>query len=176
MNNDRSLARWSQTIHELFAEQVLQRPEATAISSGGVQISFADLDERTDRIAGWLVAHGVHVDDVVAVEMDRGHDLIAALLGVLKAGGAYLSLESSTPAARREQLVAAAGAVARIAGGDLPAGADLPTLRLPAEPGELAASPGWSPATSPTSARTRPSCTCRRPRSTRPPSRSGRRC
>ena len=100
------------TLPEMFAAQVHDRGGEVAVTSGGTDVTFGALDERSGRIAAWLAAHGVGVEDVVAVELERGHDLIAVLIGVLKAGAAYLPLETGIPQARRERLATAAGAVA----------------------------------------------------------------
>ncbi|MFE4588984.1 amino acid adenylation domain-containing protein [Streptomyces laurentii] len=142
-HENRQDMRWEHTIAELFATQVRSRPRATAVSFAGTDLSYAELDARSDWIAGRLAEHGVGPDAVVAVRVDRGPDLIAALLGVLKAGGAYLALECDMPCARRAELMAAAGAVALVTGEeaaqegtpaepDPVAGLGLPVLRLPA--------------------------------------------
>lgn len=123
---------WSDlTMVDLFAEQVRARPTATAVSFGKVDISYAELDESSNRVAAWLVQHDVRSEEIVAVEMGRGHDLIAALLGILKVGAAYLALELDTPQCRRDRLIADAGARARVTSVDQPGRADLPILRLP---------------------------------------------
>ncbi|MEU5907128.1 non-ribosomal peptide synthetase [Micromonospora sp. NPDC047467] len=120
---------WAHTIPDLYAAQVRLRPEAVAVSCAGVNLTYAELDERSDRIAGWLRARGVGCEDVVALQLPRGIDLVAALLGILKAGAAYLSLEPDAPRARQEHMLAAVGAAAAVSDG--PQVADLPTLRLP---------------------------------------------
>jgi amino acid adenylation domain-containing protein len=134
MKMDHAEARWQRTVPQLFAAQVRERPDEVAVSSGGAQVSFAELGERADRIAAWLTDRGVGRDgaeDVVAVHLDRGHDVIAALLGVLKAGAAFLALDVGAPEARRQRLVAAAGAVAVVSDGRLSVPAGTPELRLP---------------------------------------------
>ncbi|MFF0745355.1 amino acid adenylation domain-containing protein [Streptomyces sp. NPDC004111] len=103
------------TLPEMFAAQVRDRGDAVAVSSGGTDVTYGALDARSGRIAAWLAAQGIGVEDVVAVELERGHDLIAVMLGVLKAGAAYLPLEVGIPEVRREKLAAAAGAVAVVA-------------------------------------------------------------
>lgn len=120
---------WEHTIPGLFAAQVRRRPGAVAVSCAGDRLTYADLDERSDRIAGWLHAHGVGVEDVVALRLPRGVDLVAAVLGIVKAGAAYLSLELDAPRSRQDQMIASVGAVAAVSDGEPVA--DLPTLRLP---------------------------------------------
>ena len=97
-HENRQDMRWEHTIAELFATQVRSRPRATAVSFAGTDLSYAELDARSDRIAGRLAEHGVGPDAVVAVRVDRGPDLIAALLGVL---GALMAI----PAAAAVQAV-----------------------------------------------------------------------
>lgn len=143
MAHDNQLdTRWESTVPQLFAVQVRKRPQANAVTFGGTHVTYRELDERSDRIARRLRALGVAADAVVAVRVDRGHDLIAALLGVLKAGGAYLGLEADIPLARRTEMMAAAGAMALVTG-DAPAdasgaGTEVSVLRLPAAADEPA--------------------------------------
>src|SRR5918911_4757233 len=119
--HSQSESRWEHTIPALFAAQARERPDAVAVSCCGEHVTYGELDERSDRIAGWLAAQGVGVEDVVAVQLERGHDLVAALLGIAKAGAVYLSLEPGAPQARLEEVVAAAGPVAPVTGHDGPA-------------------------------------------------------
>lgn len=157
MERDNRLdTRWEHTIPQLFAAQVRERPQAIAVTFGGSNVSYAELDERSDRIAHRLRAIGVGPESVVAVRVDRGPGLVAALLGVVKAGGAYLGLEADMPAARRAELITAAGAVALVTGteplreepsaaGEDPDGAD--ALRIAAALPGAAAEPVPGPAT-----------------------------
>jgi amino acid adenylation domain-containing protein len=116
---------------DLFAEQVRTRGAAIAVSSGTAHFSYAELNESSDRVAAWLVQQDVGPEDIVAVEIARGYGLAVALLGVLKAGAAYLALEPDTPRSRRDTLIADAGAVAVLTSqGQLPR-TGLPTLCLP---------------------------------------------
>jgi amino acid adenylation domain-containing protein len=118
------------TMLDLFEQQVGARPEATAVSSGNVDVSYAELDQSSDRVAGWLVQHNVVPEDIVAVEMSRDSNLVVALLGVLKAGAAYLALELDAPRSRRDRLIADARASAVITSPDQPGRDLLPTLRM----------------------------------------------
>jgi amino acid adenylation domain-containing protein len=84
----------------LFAEQARRTPDATAAVHGGARLSYARLDERSDAIAGALLDHGTGAEDVVAVVTGRTLDWLAAVIGVLKAGGAYLPIRPDFPAQR----------------------------------------------------------------------------
>ncbi|MFJ5092625.1 amino acid adenylation domain-containing protein [Streptomyces sp. NPDC088674] len=80
--------------------------DLTAVIDGGREVSYRELDRRSDRLARALVAAGVRPEDVVALLMDRGIDLLVAMLGVLKAGGTFLPLHLAHPADRMRGAVA----------------------------------------------------------------------
>jgi amino acid adenylation domain-containing protein len=88
------------TLPELFAAQVARTPDAVAVVSEGAELTFAELDERSTRLARLLVERGVEPESLVGVLMERSPELVVALLAVLKAGGAYLPLDVRAPASR----------------------------------------------------------------------------
>ncbi|MFF4764683.1 amino acid adenylation domain-containing protein, partial [Streptomyces sp. NPDC001292] len=81
------------TLPELFGAQAARTPDAVAVVSGDVTLSYAELDERARRVACALVGRGVAVEDRVGVVMDRSADLVAVLLGVVRAGAVYVPLD-----------------------------------------------------------------------------------
>jgi amino acid adenylation domain-containing protein len=87
-------------LHELFETQVAQHPDATAVASDEASVSYAELNARANRLARHLRDLGVGPDTLVALALERSVDLVVAILGVLKAGGAYLPLDSTYPADR----------------------------------------------------------------------------
>ena len=87
-------------IDPLFEAQVERSPEAVALVDGQRQWTYRELNARADRLADYLRARGVGPDRIVAVRLPRSAELIAALWGVLKAGGAYLPLDPHLPAER----------------------------------------------------------------------------
>ena len=93
-------------LHQLVEEQVARTPDAIAVIDDDGEVTYAELDTWANRIAGLLREHGVGPDVVVGVLLDRSVGMAAALLGVLKAGGAYLPIETDTPRARVAQLLA----------------------------------------------------------------------
>ncbi|GAB3488159.1 non-ribosomal peptide synthase/polyketide synthase [Amycolatopsis cihanbeyliensis] len=94
------------TIHELFAEQVARTPGAIALLHGDSRLTYRELDERAERIAGYLAGRE---EEYVGVHLGRSLDLVAAQLGILKAGKAYVSLDPAYPAERLRLMVETAG-------------------------------------------------------------------
>ena len=88
------------TISGLFEERAARTPEATALRCGQHRLSYAELNAQANRLARALRDQGVSGENVVAVLMSRSIDLVVALLGIAKAGGAYLPLDPSYPAER----------------------------------------------------------------------------
>jgi amino acid adenylation domain-containing protein len=120
------------TIPGLFSIQVTSRPDAIALSCGAVRWSYRELDQRADLIAAWLRERGVTAEHLVVLQLDRHPDLIAALLGILRAGAAYIALDADLPPYRRAQLLMSASPTAFITGDGNGEEIALPTLRLPA--------------------------------------------
>ncbi|GAA4548882.1 amino acid adenylation domain-containing protein [Amycolatopsis samaneae] len=97
-------------VHEVFARVAARTPDAVALGFGDQRIGYAELDARANRFAHRLVALGVGPERTVGVLLDRGPDLVAALLGVWKAGGAQVPLEPGHPAERLCGMLEDAGA------------------------------------------------------------------
>ncbi|MFX3681351.1 MAG: amino acid adenylation domain-containing protein [bacterium] len=88
------------TVHAEFFRQAAATPEAWAIVGPDGCHTYADVAARAHRIAHLLVAQGLDAEGVVGVMVDRGFEVATVLLGILEAGGAYLPLDASMPAAR----------------------------------------------------------------------------
>ncbi|HEX3126989.1 MAG TPA: amino acid adenylation domain-containing protein [Thermoanaerobaculia bacterium] len=99
------------TIHGLFLEQAARTPELVAVEMGEERLTYAELRDRAERIARSLVTQGLRPEQRVGVVAERSPDLIAALLGILQAGGAYLPLDPTYPAERLEWMMRDAGGV-----------------------------------------------------------------
>ncbi|MEU9083701.1 amino acid adenylation domain-containing protein [Streptomyces sp. NPDC048357] len=93
------------TVPGLFELQVAERPDAVALVCGEESLTYRELDERANRLARELAGHGVGPETVVGVALPRTADLVAALLGVLKAGGAYLPIDPKYPSRRLEHIL-----------------------------------------------------------------------
>ena len=98
------------TLHGLVEEQAARTPDAVAAVFAGRSWTYRRLDERANRIAHRLLTLGVQPGGLVAVCAERSLDLVAALLGVLKAGAAYVPLDPGYPAERLAFMLADSGA------------------------------------------------------------------
>ncbi len=96
---------------ELFAEQVRLRPDAVALVFEDVELSYAELDRRANRLAHALIARGAGPERVVALALPRSADLIVAEVAVLKSGAAYLPLDTDYPAERIGYMLADAAPI-----------------------------------------------------------------
>ncbi|GAB2724147.1 non-ribosomal peptide synthetase [Kitasatospora kifunensis] len=88
------------TFPELFAAQVAAQPEATAVIDEHGSVSYRELDERANRIAHHLIELGAGPDQLIGLCVERGAAMAAGLLGIMKAGAAYLPLDPGYPADR----------------------------------------------------------------------------
>ncbi|MFH8254109.1 amino acid adenylation domain-containing protein [Streptomyces roseolus] len=122
----------ARTLPELFARQVARTPDAPAVSSDRATWTYAQLDAHAERVARRLAARGVGPESVVALAVPRGVELAALVLGVQRAGGAYLPLDPEYPAERIGLLLRDARAALLVGG----AGAELPAVDCPRVPAE----------------------------------------
>jgi non-ribosomal peptide synthetase component F len=108
--NPRPTPRPDACVHHLFEAQVERTPDAMAVESGETRWTFAELNARANRIAHYLRRLGVGPETHVAVFLDRGVQWMAGVLGILKAGAAYVPLDVAYPAARLDAMLADAAA------------------------------------------------------------------
>ncbi|MET0398102.1 MAG: amino acid adenylation domain-containing protein, partial [Longimicrobiaceae bacterium] len=97
-------------VHELFAEQAARTPDAVAVSSATDSLTYAELALRADAVARELRERGVGPDAPVGVCVERSPEMVAAVLGVLRAGGAFLPLDPEYPAERLAFMLEDSGA------------------------------------------------------------------
>ncbi len=87
-------------IHELFEGQARSTPNHTALILGEKSLSYKELNERANKLARKLREKGVQADSIVGIMVNRSFEMIIGILGVLKAGGAYLPIDPAYPADR----------------------------------------------------------------------------
>jgi len=116
------------TIPALFMEQVAQRTDRIALvgvgyghvgPSGEEQLSYGELNRRSDQLAELLREKGVAPDLIVGMIMERSADMLTGILGILKAGGAYLPLDPDFPEERKHYMLCDTNARVLLSTGDL---------------------------------------------------------
>jgi amino acid adenylation domain-containing protein len=87
-------------LHQMFESQAALQPDAVAVTYEGQRLSYAELNQWANQIAHRLIADGIGADDRVAICVERSLEMIAGLVGILKAGAGYVPLDPSYPAER----------------------------------------------------------------------------
>ncbi|MFI6044202.1 amino acid adenylation domain-containing protein [Nocardia sp. NPDC051321] len=100
------------TYPQLFERQVAATPDALAVLCGDVSLTYLELNARANRLARWLIRHGVGPERRVALALPRSAQVVVAMLAVLKAGGAYLPVDPDYPLDRVRYMIVDAAPVA----------------------------------------------------------------
>ncbi|MFD4529066.1 amino acid adenylation domain-containing protein [Streptomyces sp. NPDC058470] len=117
VRNATAAARPDASLPELFRQQAARSPQAVALVHGESELTYAGLDERSDRLALALLAQGVRPEDRVALLLGNRADHVVATLAVSKAGGVYVPLDTRSPEARTRQILEGTGTVLVLADG-----------------------------------------------------------
>ncbi|MFG3111294.1 amino acid adenylation domain-containing protein [Streptomyces tendae] len=112
--NDTDADRVRPTLVEMFREQVRARPDAVAVVDESRSLTYRQVDELSAQLAHHLIARGLAVEGVVGISLERSAEMVIGLLGVLRAGGAFVPLDPHWPAERRAVVIEDAGVVVQL--------------------------------------------------------------
>ncbi|MBZ4016085.1 non-ribosomal peptide synthetase [Streptomyces purpurogeneiscleroticus] len=136
-------------LHEIFARNAAEKPDAVAVTCGDEQLTYGELDGAANRLAHRLIELGAGPGKRVGLAMERSTAMLVAVLGVLKSGAAYVPLDLAHPAGRTGWTLHDAGACALVthaAGREGRPEFDGPVVDLDADAGDLAARDSTAPA------------------------------
>jgi amino acid adenylation domain-containing protein len=94
-----------QCLHDLIAAHAQKSPGAPAVRFGEQLVNYAELDDRAAQVAAQLQANGVSAGDLVALAVPRSLEMIIGIVGILKVGAAYIPIDPTYPAERRQQIL-----------------------------------------------------------------------
>ncbi|WP_233103781.1 non-ribosomal peptide synthetase [Streptomyces flavofungini] len=129
--NDTAAPTPDVTVPALFERQAAATPDAVAVESDGVTLTYAELNARAEQVARALAGRGARPESTVAVALPRSADLVVGLLGVLKSGAAYLPIDPKYPSTRLDHILAAARpalVLTAAESADVLSGTDVPKL------------------------------------------------
>lgn len=109
-NDTAAIYPFGRCLHQLFEDQTKRTPDAVAMVWNGVSYSYRSLNERANQLARYLRLRGVRTESRVALCLDRSLEMVTALLGVLKAGAAYVPMDPSAPHDRSNCMIEDSGA------------------------------------------------------------------
>src|SRR5260221_7525208 len=137
----------AKVLHHYFEAKAARRPEAPALFFGADRISYAELDARSNQAARLLRSRGLGPGSRVGLCLPRSPELYAGLLGILKAGAAYVPIDPAYPPKRREFILSRSGAPGLLSAGPLASSHhNFPGMILDMEPeGRGARRPDASP-------------------------------
>ena len=92
-------------LHHLFEQQAALTPNAIALEFGATQMTYNALNQQANQLAHWLADHGIGAQSRVALSLPRNHELLVAVMAVLKTGAAYVPMDPNYPLDRRSYMV-----------------------------------------------------------------------
>ncbi|HET6707518.1 AMP-binding protein, partial [Amycolatopsis sp.] len=128
---------------ELFGAVVAEGPERVALACGARRWTYAELDAWTGRWAAWLRSRGLRAGDRVALLLPRSPEWVAAVVAAAKAGVVFVPVDPAYPPARREQMLADAGASLVLGTEPAPGVVDLRSADFAAELAAVAPARPW---------------------------------
>ncbi|MEO7583966.1 MAG: non-ribosomal peptide synthase/polyketide synthase [Ferruginibacter sp.] len=100
----------NKSVVELFEEQVIKSPQAVALVFEGQQLTYGELNSRANQLAAYLRSRGVNQETLVPIYMERGIDMMVGIMGILKAGAAYVPVDVEFPSDRISYMLEDIGA------------------------------------------------------------------
>jgi amino acid adenylation domain-containing protein len=111
LNNNHLPYQQELGIHQLFEQQVKEKPAQVAIIHADQSLTYLELNNRANQLAHYLVEQGVKTEDLIGLCMRRSIDMLVALLAILKAGACYVPIDSSYPKKRINQIMDQSGLI-----------------------------------------------------------------
>jgi len=93
------------TVIDLFNEQVRTSPDGIAVVFGNSNLTYKELDEKSNQLANYLIKRGVKSDTIVPICINRSNEMIIGILGIIKAGGAYVPIDPEYPVERKNYII-----------------------------------------------------------------------
>ena len=93
------------TLVDLFGEQVVKTPNAIAIAFEGLELTYQELDQKSNQLAHYLRSKGIEAESLVGICIDRSLEMMIGILGILKSGGAYVPIDPKYPTARINYII-----------------------------------------------------------------------
>ena len=104
LNATESIYPREKSVHRVFEEQVEKYPTKTALVYKDKSVTYEELNRKSNQLAHYLIEKGIKKGDIVVLFLDRSIEIIVGILGIIKAGGVYLPLDTSYPADRIEYI------------------------------------------------------------------------
>ncbi|GAA2062033.1 non-ribosomal peptide synthetase [Williamsia deligens] len=139
--NDRSEPATRSTVPELLRRQIAATPDAVALVTDDLTLTYAELGDRVEDLAAHLRAAGVGAEDVVAIGMRRSAEMVVSVLATMVAGGAFVPIDASWPRRRRERTAGDARIVHALVARDDDGDWDVPTTAVDLEDWSIAERP-----------------------------------